>query len=547
MSDKPPIPGIPPLSGIQDPHTRAVLQALINGWQVRNGAIGDGGERFLTLNDLKTGLKAGAFGKPGTGPRGGVSAIAGAFGGLYDAIADSITGSRLWQRMTSRLDAIETPEWFRNRFGSAIKEEQLLRETEFEAFASNITTAIANLNGNEAIVRNALTAISTEQGALASDVTSLQIALNGTPGGGGEDGLIFKAEQAFEISANTAGDLEGYWGVKFDAAGRVYGVGYGIEGKGGTVDLSQFIVLANRFVIANPNTDVPYFPFIVDGNRILMNGQLYVGNTPLSTVAENATTPPINFIGNFSSAPSTAGLKKNSVYKDTANGNTYILPANGGAWQLWLEKGSNGTSGQRGTVNIAIGSYGAGQESSALEAAGYGSPVFGDVVTLTSPGTTRSWTGSSWNTFAAYITGNLIVDGTIYTKNIETNAVSGLAASVGAGRYLDKASYTNVVSTTTPSFIASHAAGAKALCTVALRFDSDSGSKKFFGVTVRRNGSSIASDSFYVNANSDFMFVRQIIDHSPVSGAIYSVDVSSYDSGDKYLWDPSISVSLFKK
>lgn len=40
------------LAAIQDQNTRTVLQELIDGWQVRNGAIGNGTNRFITAGEL---------------------------------------------------------------------------------------------------------------------------------------------------------------------------------------------------------------------------------------------------------------------------------------------------------------------------------------------------------------------------------------------------------------------------------------------------------------------------------------------------------------
>ena len=40
------------LAAIQDQNTRTVLQELIDGWQVRNGAIGNGDNRFITVGEL---------------------------------------------------------------------------------------------------------------------------------------------------------------------------------------------------------------------------------------------------------------------------------------------------------------------------------------------------------------------------------------------------------------------------------------------------------------------------------------------------------------
>jgi hypothetical protein len=53
----PTIPAIPPLSSIQDPAVRAVLTALVLGWQVRNGQVGGGEQKFLTAAEVDAMIK----------------------------------------------------------------------------------------------------------------------------------------------------------------------------------------------------------------------------------------------------------------------------------------------------------------------------------------------------------------------------------------------------------------------------------------------------------------------------------------------------------
>ena len=59
----------------------------------------------------------------------------------------------------------------------------------------------------------------------------------------------------------------------------------------------------------------------------------------LADAAANAQVPTINFIGNFATAPSTTLNKRNSVYKNTVDNNTYILSGTPLTWGLYLESG----------------------------------------------------------------------------------------------------------------------------------------------------------------------------------------------------------------
>ena len=70
---------------------------------------------------------------------------------------------------------------------------------------------------------------------------------------------------------------------------------------------------------------------------------LRIGGIPAATLAR-----PIYFIGNYTSAPATAGQLKNYVYKNTTDGNSYIMSADSGSWGLYLAKGMDGDQGATG-------------------------------------------------------------------------------------------------------------------------------------------------------------------------------------------------------
>lgn len=72
---------------------------------------------------------------------------------------------------------------------------------------------------------------------------------------------------------------------------------------------------------------------------------LRIGGIPATTLAR-----PIYFIGNYASAPATAGQLKNYVYKNTANGNSYIMSADSGVWGVYIEKGDTGPQGSTGST-----------------------------------------------------------------------------------------------------------------------------------------------------------------------------------------------------
>lgn len=278
MSNRSPVPNLPPVSGIQDPATRAYLEALTQAWLVRNGQTRNTDEKFLTVKDLEDGITQAVRG-------GGVNILGGGSGNptaqiiasVIQSLTDSIQQSRLWKLLGERIEKIEMPEWFQGRFGAEIKTEQIKIENATNALAKETTTAITNINGNIAIAQKEIKAVSDKAGATASQVTTLQTTVNNT---------TVTAQNALSIAQSVDGQVDGAWSVKFDANGYVTGAGLGIEGKGGNYS-SEFTVRADRFSIgapANPSAMAdPDVPFIVTTGTTTIGGITYPPGTWIKT------------------------------------------------------------------------------------------------------------------------------------------------------------------------------------------------------------------------------------------------------------------------
>lgn len=149
------------------------------------------------------------------------------------------------------------------------------------------------------------------------------------------------------------------------------------------------------------------------GNTVLSNdgrlgSTLYIGSgtQTLAELAENAALPTMQFIGEFASAPSPSSYSENSVYRNSSDGNSYVLKS--GAWTLFLQKGADGADGAPGTAKLLdlnsssqvfqVSKAGVGSPSSVTLTAAQqnlsGSPTFTVVsgtATLTGgPGATRT-------------------------------------------------------------------------------------------------------------------------------------------------------------
>ena len=441
MSDKR-IPGVPTIGNIQDPEVRKALQALSDGWRVRNGETKDVGSQFVTRDDIERYLSTGWWQTSNAGAgnsiqsgkmaRGGVGA---AFRSLVQSIISEIQGSALWKRLSASVDKLDGPNGVLSRIG--------LTEAGIKRFEAQTNNKIEVIEGILVQPDGTTLAVIVEE-RVAEIADGLARTLNQTTLQTMANGGSVLAQQALLINQpyNIEDTIEASWNVKFDLDGYVVGAGLGVEGKGGTYT-SQFLVRADRFAIGSPTTpDV--FPFIVDtvngSNVIAMNGQVYIGATTADEIAANASVPAINYIGAFATAPTTTLLKKNAVYKNTTDGNSYVLLENGGAWGLYIEKGADGVAGARGSVTrYASGSY--WSDSTALSAVG-GSAVIGDTVTISDGSSfaqTRYWGGSAWLSPGVVIDGNLIVGGTLTASRLNSGngstgvAIAGPAAVSGPG------------------------------------------------------------------------------------------------------------------
>lgn len=347
---KPKIPAIPSIQHIQDPHTRKALQALLDAWAVRNGQTGEEGARFVTREELD-GFVQSQRGGPsvrygtsdGDFARGG---IVGSFQGAVQQIIADIQNSALWRKLSSRIDKLDGPGGVLERIG--LTETGIARYVnETDSKIEVIEGQLVSIDGNIAAVVDTKIAEVTPNFATAQAVTDLQTTVNG---------VSTNASNALSIAQGVDGSIDASWTVKFDADGYVVGAGLGLEGKDGTYT-SQFLVRADRFAVGSP-TSPNLFPFIVDSSSgsplIALNGQVYIGARTLEEVADNASVPAINHIGSFATAPAIAGLKKNTTYKNTTNGNTYIIEEEGAPWVLWLEKGAKGDAGDPGSAGDSV-------------------------------------------------------------------------------------------------------------------------------------------------------------------------------------------------
>lgn len=285
----------------------------MNAWQVRNGDVGKGGDRFVTYGDLEqqfVGLLGGVFGttpglatqpgSPGTGGGG----IPNPFGvdpsrnsEVIRSLQESIFKSELFRRLGEQIARVEVPraavkfvqdavratssqvESIGARVGqneSAILAERVTRSDQSIALASAVNTMWAIMSGGAynsevgSIIQDGSLAAVSPIAATAQRFNTLQSYVIGP----NNENLVASVTQNFNTYVNsTNGRLEAAYTLRVDLdnnGNRVIG-GFGILG---TVDdpvarpRLDFGVRADRFFIASPNPSNPALftqtaPFIV--------------------------------------------------------------------------------------------------------------------------------------------------------------------------------------------------------------------------------------------------------------------------------------------
>jgi Chaperone of endosialidase len=131
-----------------------------------------------------------------------------------------------------------------------------------------------------------------------------------------------------------------------------------------------------------------------------------------------------------------------------------ILPSEWAAVRLFAKDGSDGygRDGQRGNVDVvgtSSGSWSDALANKAISDAGYSVPQNRDRVTLTATGyaETRFYNNGAWLPIAAYINGNMLVNGTLSANALTGGTISGVSINIGSGNFRVERSVDGIIST----------------------------------------------------------------------------------------------------
>jgi hypothetical protein len=460
--DRPQLPAL----GSPEP-SPAFLSKVKEAIEILTGRRGASNwDRAVTFRDLyESGLASPGAGSSGLGGAGAEvgSPVAGIPATTYRALVtnlerelrNSAAFKELQRKIGSAEDLGTLPDELRSQLSQALADVARARQADIQtveqkvqtvsmSLASRLTEITASLGRTAAGVREFSGAFADGIKAVATKITQVVARLDDVDGSG------VTVEEKFLAQADAVDGLQGQWSIKIqagtDANPVMAGIGLSVDVPTSGPSTSAFSILADKFGIFTSAGSV--MPFGVDASGVYINGTLRVnaGGSSLATL----TAGMINFVGDFASAPAVGSYRVNDVYKNTTDGNSYILKAGTpNVWSVFIAKGTsgtsgtngtNGTNGQRGTVSVASGgvtSWSDSAANAAISGAGYGSPVNRDQVTLYGTGfsQTRFYDSGSWLTIAAYINGNMVVDGTFSATKISGGTFSGASIDIGSGKF----------------------------------------------------------------------------------------------------------------
>jgi len=395
------LPAIPtPNTG--NAHMDAILSAIKERLEVREGSRGNDAERVVTQRELKE--LTDATEKLSSQVTALATAVTGTAQPMTPAEAvarfqDSIRRLKLYQdlmkslndptrfddmRAEVRAELLRSLTLEAQKLGASILQTQQQIQNTNLSLAMQISQLTSSVQDAASGVRQTQFATSELNRAQAGIVNQLAASL----GNFYQDGSEGRAslEEVMLATADRLAGLSAQYTLKVQAGGALAGFGLSATEVDG-VPSSAFIIVADKFAIVSPDyaggmTNLPddsNIPFGIDANGIYMRSNVYLNGTMRIQGGDKTLIQ---------------GLR-GSLQLNAGSGTWSDIAA---SQKVWTTLGNAGAP--VGTAHLVIG----------------------DMVTIGN--VTRYWNGSAWSNPGMVITGDLLVDGTIAAPKINTNGLT---------------------------------------------------------------------------------------------------------------------------
>ena len=235
----------------------------------------------------------------------------------------------------------------------------------------NITWNLAYLSNLKV---GSLSALSANLGTVAIGTTGALYSTGKTYGGAAGGVFLGYDSTAYKFDVGNSTSF-----LRWDGTNVLIQAGGATSFTTGTGMWSGIDSSVYKFRIGSPENALSW-----DGSV------LRVGGIPSTVISR-----PIYFIGDFVSEPTTVGQLKNYVYKNTTNGNTYIMSSDSGTWGLYIAQGPQGVQGITGPQG-PVGATGAVGSTGATGATLYTWIAYANDSTGSTGFTTGAWTNQTY-------------------------------------------------------------------------------------------------------------------------------------------------------
>ena len=330
-----------------------------------------------------------------------------------DRFAESIKATQLYKDLMRSLDDPNRfntlPELVRTalltslseqaaKLGADISRVETKLQNSVRSLAMVVEQVTAAVEGSTAGVRELTFASANNNQAQAGKFTQIEAGLGATFANG--TAIKAKLEQSLTVTADRVNGANATYMMKVKAGDSQAAFGISANAPINGQPNSTFLIAADQFALIDPSTyqagvintiDTTRIPFGVDGNGVYINSNVYIkGGVKIDAGGKTLSSLRGSVVG--------YGVLLSALWSD-----------NTARYVVWTRLGNNVNTNPPDNNHLVIG----------------------DQITLMYPDTTnptftqtKMWIGSGWDEPGFVLNGNMLVNGTVAARHINTNGLT---------------------------------------------------------------------------------------------------------------------------